>query len=190
MQSLPSILIPALWAAWVVYWLVESLKVRAARRMESLSSCLSHTVPLWIGVVLMVSPRWMPAWLFERVMPRDALAAWIGIALLVAGIAFSVWARRHLAGFWSSVVTLKQNHRLIRSGPYRYVRHPIYTGILLSLLGTAIAIGEWHGFISVAVIAAGFSRKIAVEERFLREAFPAEYDLYRADVPALIPFLR
>ncbi len=88
------------------------------------------------------------------------------------------------------MVTLKQNHQLIRSGPYRYVRHPIYTGLLLSLLGTAIAIGEWHGFVSVAFIAAGFSRKIAIEERFLREAFPGEYDRYRAEVPALIPFLR
>ncbi|HLJ20688.1 MAG TPA: hypothetical protein VKU84_10845, partial [Stellaceae bacterium] len=78
MQSLPSMLIPALWAGWVVYWLVESRKAHAARRMESLSSRLSHTVPLWIGVVLMVSPRWMPAWLSERVLPRGALITWIG----------------------------------------------------------------------------------------------------------------
>lgn len=189
MQSIPLNLIPALWAAWLVYWLVESFKVHAARRTESLSSGLSHTVPLWIGVVLMVSPRWMPAWLSGRVLPRDALTAWIGVVMLVAGIVFSVWARRHLAGWWSSTVTLKQNHQLIRSGPYRYARHPIYTGLLLGLLGTAIAIGEWHGFISVAVIAAAFSRKIAVEERFLREALPGDYDRYRSEVAKLIPFV-
>src|SRR5262249_4667954 len=143
MQPPPATLIDALWAAWLVYWWIESLRAHAVRRKESVGSRLSHTLPLVIGIVLMVSPRWMPSWLSERALPRDAVIAWFGVALLASGIAFSLWARRHLAGWWSSAVTLKENHRLIRTGPYRYARHPIYTGLLLGLLGTAIAVGEW-----------------------------------------------
>jgi len=189
MTFVPSILIPALWIAWLVYWWAESLRAHAVRRAESVSSRLSHTVPLVIGVALLVSPRWTPAWLSGRALPRSELTLWIGIALLVVGLAFSVWARRHLAGWWSSAVTLKQDHQLIRTGPYRWARHPIYTGLLLGVLGTAIAAGGWRGFLGVALIAVAFLRKIAVEERFLREAFPGDYDRYRTEVAALVPFL-
>lgn len=189
MMSFLWILIPALWIAWIVYWWVESLRAHAVRRKESVPSRLSHTVPLVIGVALMVAPRGVPVWLSGRALPRTLLTFWIGVAVLVAGIAFSIWARRHLAGWWSSAVTLKQNHQLIRTGPYRWARHPIYTGLLLGVLGTAIAAGEWHSFLGFAVIVGALLRKIAIEERFLREAFPGDYDRYQAEVAALIPFV-
>jgi protein-S-isoprenylcysteine O-methyltransferase Ste14 len=189
MTSSPSSLIPALWIAWLIYWCIESLRAQPVRQEESVSSRLSHTVPLVIGIALMVSPRWTPAWLSGRALPRSELTLWIGVALLVVGLAFSVWARRHLAGWWSSAVTLKQDHQLIRTGPYRWARHPIYTGLLVGLLGTAIAAGEWRGFLGVALVAAAFLRKISIEEQFLSEAFPGDYDRYRAEVAALIPFV-
>jgi protein-S-isoprenylcysteine O-methyltransferase Ste14 len=109
--------------------------------------------------------------------------------MLAAGIAFSIWARRHIAGWWSSTVTLKRDHQLIRTGPYRWVRHPIYTGLLLGLLGTAVAAGQWRSCLGVGMIAVALLRKIAIEERFLRDAFPDEYDRYRREVAALIPFV-
>jgi protein-S-isoprenylcysteine O-methyltransferase Ste14 len=185
-----SMLIPALWIGWLIYWWLESRRTHAVRSRESVSSRLSHTLPLALGVAMLASPRWMPAWLSELVFPRTLVTYWIGVGALVAGIALSVWARRHLAGFWSSMVTLKEDHQLIRSGSYRWTRHPIYTGLLLGFLGTAIALAEWRGFIGAAVITAAFLRKIAVEERVLRAAFPDDYDRYRAEVPALIPFVR
>jgi len=189
MTSVPTILIPALWIAWLVYWWIESLRAHAVRREESVWSRFSHTVPLVVGVTLIVTPRWTPVWLSGRVLPRSELTLWIGVSLLVVGLAFSVWARRHLAGWWSSTVTLKQDHQLIRTGPYHWARHPIYTGLLLGLLGTAIATGEWRGFLGVALVAAALLRKIGIEERFLREAFPGDYDRYRAEVAKLVPLL-
>lgn len=182
-------LIPALWVAWVVYWCIASFGTRAVRRRESTASRLSHTVPLIIGVALLVSPRLSPAWLLARALPRTPVMDWIGLTLVAAGIVFSVWARRHIAGWWSSDVTLKQDHQLIRSGPYGYARHPIYTGLILALLGTAVAIDEWRGFLGALVIALALLRKIQIEERFLTEAFPSDYARYRAEVAALIPFL-
>jgi protein-S-isoprenylcysteine O-methyltransferase Ste14 len=87
-------------------------------------------------------------------------------------------------------VTLKEGHELIRSGPYAYVRHPIYTGLLVALLGTAVACGELRALIGLAVVAAAFVRKLRIEERFMRESFPEQYARYSSEVPALIPFAR
>ena len=189
MPSIPSMLILALWIAWVVYWCIASFGTRAVRRRESTASRLSHAVPLIIGVALLAPPRLGSVWLSRHVLSPTPLIGWIGFALVAAGIVFSVWARRHIAGWWSSDVTLKQGHQLIRSGPYRYARHPIYTGLILALLGTAISIGEWRGFLGVLAITLAFLRKIQIEESFLTEAFPSDYARYRVEVAALIPFL-
>jgi len=189
LRSFGSALIPTLWLGWLAYWWIAGLHTHEVRQRESVSSRLSHALPLLAGVVLFASPPLAPSWLSERALPRTLSTYWIGVAVLLAGLAFSIWARRHLAGWWSSVVTLKQDHQLIRSGPYRWTRHPIYGGLLMGLLGTAIAQGEWRGFLAMLVIAIAFLRKIAVEERFLRHAFPEAYERYRAEVPALIPFV-
>ena len=95
-----------------------------------------------------------------------------------------------LAGNWSGTVTLKQDHSLTRTGPYRLVRHPIYTGILTALLGSAIAEAERRGFAGLALIILAFLRKIAIEERFLIAQFGEAYARYRAEVSALIPWPR
>jgi protein-S-isoprenylcysteine O-methyltransferase Ste14 len=189
MHDLKSILIPTLWLAWIVYWAISALRTRAVRRRESTGLHLSHTLPLLLGIALLVTPRWLPGGLSEHALPRTDLSYWLGVTLLVAGLALSVWARHHIAGWWSSAVTLKRDHELIRTGPYRWVRHPIYSGLLLGLLGTAITAGEWRSFLGVLVIAAAFRRKIAIEERFLTDAFPEDYARYRAEVATLLPFL-
>ena len=84
----------------------------------------------------------------------------VGAALTFAGIAFAIWARVWIAGNWSSDVTLKRDHELIVTGPYRWVRHPIYTGILVALIGTALAVGEWRGALAVVLAAGAFWRKL------------------------------
>jgi protein-S-isoprenylcysteine O-methyltransferase Ste14 len=116
-------------------------------------------------------------------------AYWLGLIMLAAGIAFAVWARHDLGRNWSGTVTVKQNHELIRSGPYRLVRHPIYTGLLLAILGTAIAFGEWRGLLAFGLLTGSLLLKLRIEERFMSESFPKEYARYRAEVPALIPFI-
>jgi protein-S-isoprenylcysteine O-methyltransferase Ste14 len=96
----------------------------------------------------------------------------------------------HLGRNWSAAVTLKHAHELIRSGPYARVRHPIYTGLLLAFLGSAIACGEPRALLGVAIILFAFVRKLRIEETLMRATFPAEYARYRAEVPALLPFTK
>ena len=120
------------------------------------------------------------------------LALWLavlGAALTFAGLAFAIWARFVIAGNWSSYVELKRDHELIVAGPYRWVRHPIYTGLLLAFVGSALAVGEWRGVLAVAIVAASFWRKLKLEEAVMRRQFGEAYAQYAARVPALIPFL-
>jgi len=123
------------------------------------------------------------------ILPAADGTAWAGLTLMAAGMLLSFWARAAIGRNWSGAVTLKQNHELIRHGPYRLVRHPIYTGLILAALGTAVIYLRLSGFAGVIVIAAGLWYKLQLEERFMLQRFGDEYRQYRASVPALIPFV-
>ena len=118
-------------------------------------------------------------------MPPSAGWFWLGLALVVLGLAFSVAARVWLGGNWSSMVTLKQDHELIRSGPYRWVRHPIYTGLLLAILGSAIALGEWRGLIALALVTVAFCARSPSRNASSSSSSVPPTHRYRAEVPAL-----
>jgi protein-S-isoprenylcysteine O-methyltransferase len=107
----------------------------------------------------------------------------------VSGLFVTLWARRTLAGNWSSDVTFKQGHELVRTGPYRFVRHPIYTGLLIMSLGTAIENGRLHCWLSIILTGIGFWIKLTQEERLLLRHFPDQYPAYRQQVKALVPFV-
>ncbi len=190
MRSFHQFAIPALWAAWLLYWSVAAFGAKANLRQESFVSRLSHIVPLAVGIALLATLHVPFAWLATRIVPTSAVWFWLGLALVVLGLAVSVAARVWLGNNWSGIVTLKRDHELIRSGPYRWVRHPIYTGLLLAILGSAIAIGEWRGVVALALVAVATLRRIVIEERFLTQQFGAAYARYRADVPALVPMPR
>jgi protein-S-isoprenylcysteine O-methyltransferase Ste14 len=181
-------LIPALWIAWLIYWAGASASVKPTRRKESARSRLSYTAPLLLGALLLASPHWTGP-LDVRFVPLSAALFWIAIALVATGLGFTVAARIWLGRNWSADVTLKQDHELIRAGPYRYVRHPIYSGLLLAFVGTALAIGEWRALVALVLVAASFIRKIAIEEQFLAGEFGEAHARYAAAVPALIPFV-
>ena len=177
-----------LWSAWLLYWVIAALGAKITQRRESLGSRLSHVVPLLIGVTLIAWPRVPWDWLSLPLLPQRPLTYGVGLALVMLGLAFTVWARLHLGRNWSGTVTLKEGHELIRSGPYAYVRHPIYTGLLVALLGSAVACGELRAMIGLSVVAGAFIRKLRIEERFMRAIFPGQYPRYCTEVPALIPF--
>jgi protein-S-isoprenylcysteine O-methyltransferase Ste14 len=138
---------------------------------------------------LLAAPE-VPIPLFnERFVPLAIWPAALGAALTFAGLVFCVWARFVLADNWSDFVQLKRDHELIVDGPYRWVRHPIYTGLLLMFAGTALAVGEWRGVLAVAIAAASFWRKLRLEESVMRRQFGDAYARYAERVPALIPFV-
>ena len=178
-----------LWLAWLAYWFFAALHVKRMQRRERLSSLLLNRGLLAIGALLLAFERQPLLWLSERFLPLSTAFYWIGLVMLATGLALAVWARRHLGRNWSGIVTVKQDHELIRSGPYGLARHPIYTGLLLAILGTAVAIGEWRGLIAFALITAAFVLKFKTEERFMSETFGEQYARYRAEVRSLIPFV-
>ena len=125
-----------------------------------------------------------------RFLPVTAIWPRIGLALTILGLGFAVWARIHLGRFWSGAVTLKENHELIRSGPYAFVRHPIYTGLLTAAAGTALARGTLAALLGLVAIGVACWLKIRAEEKLLTNHFGDTYLEYRRQVPALIPFVR
>jgi protein-S-isoprenylcysteine O-methyltransferase Ste14 len=171
-----------------LFWFVAARNVKPARWQESPGSRLLHGVPLLLAALLLALRGHLPPILMDRFLPAASLCVAAGSVMVAAGLAFAVWARWHLGSNWSGTVTLKEDHTLIRTGPYRYVRHPIYSGLLLAILGTAVAIGEWRGLLAFALAFLSFAYKSRVEEDRMRETFP-EYDRYRQETAALIPLV-
>ena len=177
-----------MWGGWLAVWNVMARHVKEAARTEGRISRLSHIVPLLIAACLLVGRVPLPL-LNDRFVPLAIWPAALGAALTFAGLVFCVWARFVIADNWSGDVQLKRDHELIVKGPYALVRHPIYTGLLLAFVGSALAVGEWRGALAVAIVAVSFWRKLRREEAFMRQQFGETYARYAASVPALIPFL-
>lgn len=177
------------WIVWILVWLVAWAWSKPARRHEGWSTNLWHTLAFMLAVMLISGfDLGLPA-LRQPVVPYLHAFQAIGLALTVAGLAFSVWARFFLGGNWSAEVQVKADHQLVRSGPYRFVRHPIYTGILFAFLGTALAQDQWRSALALVLMLAGLVYKLRVEERWMTETFGEAYRDYRRHTRALIPFV-
>jgi protein-S-isoprenylcysteine O-methyltransferase Ste14 len=178
-----------LWVAFFIVWVIWGFKTKATQRREGLSSRLSYTVLTVIAYFLMFSgdvPReHLRASLFTPTIWTDAL----GIVITIAGIAFAVWARFYLGGNWSSSITVKVDHQLVRSGPYRFVRHPIYTGLITALIGTGIVRHQVRGAIAVVFAYAGFKIKSLIEERTMTSTFGEQYSEYSRSTGGIVPRL-
>jgi protein-S-isoprenylcysteine O-methyltransferase Ste14 len=181
-------IIATLWLAWAIIWLVAAGGAKTTRRREPLRSEVLHRLPVLIAAALMIWRRPLPPPLMERFLPATPAVAALGVIMVAAGLGFAVWARWYLGANWSGMVTVKVQHELIRTGPYRYVRHPIYTGLLLAIAGTAVALGEWRDAIAFGLAFFAFIVKSRVEEQWMGETFP-EYASYRRATAALVPFI-
>ncbi|HEY7826360.1 MAG TPA: isoprenylcysteine carboxylmethyltransferase family protein [Candidatus Acidoferrales bacterium] len=163
--------IESAWLVFGLYWLISSRGRKPARRREPTAERLFHV--LWVLGATYLLYRSDPRLgaLDRRFLPERLSIADLGAAITVAGVGLAIWARRHLGKNWSAEVTIREGHSLIRTGPYRYIRHPIYSGMLLGILGTAIAVGEYRGLAALAVFWIGWAQKARKEESFLAQEF-------------------
>lgn len=182
-------LIEAGWFVFIVYWAIQARAVKSTARSEPFfARFLKYSLPLMAGTVLVLPWRGGEDTLLRvRFAPPNLWLPLLGVLLLWTGVAFAIWARATLGRNWSAVVQVKRDHELIERGPYRWVRHPIYTGLLMAYLGTSFALGEWRGLLGTAIVGASFWFKLRLEERWMREQFGARYEDYMRRVKALVP---
>lgn len=176
-----------LWAGWAFLWVVTAQFTLKMKKNEGLAR-LQHTVPTFIGLVTVFHSGQIPEISLGPVYDSEFLR-WAGVAVTVAGHAFSIWARRHLGKYWSGTVALKHDHKIVDTGPYALVRHPIYTGLLLAAFGSAMAAGTIEALLGVAVMLPAYWIKWRREEKIMTQEFGAAYDAYRARTRAIIPYL-
>jgi protein-S-isoprenylcysteine O-methyltransferase Ste14 len=176
-----------LWMLFGLYWLVSALRLKKTKKRESWLERLLYLLPLVFAISLLSRPQSRYGWLGARFVPDTPAVRWIGVLLTAAGVAIACWARFHLGANWSGVVTLKEDHELIRTGPYRTMRHPIYTGILLAILGTAVAGGEVRGLLAVAIAWLSFYLKARREESFLIEEFGPRFREHQRHTGMFLP---
>jgi protein-S-isoprenylcysteine O-methyltransferase Ste14 len=178
----------ALWVLWIVSWFVAAAWQAPVQKRPGIGAQLVDRILVLVGAVLLF---WVP--------PSSALAmttpllaypspvAWTLVGLVAVGFVFAWWARIHLGRLWSGGVTQKQDHKIVDSGPYGLVRHPIYTGVLMSAWASAALEATPLGFIGAALMTLGFYVKARLEERFLSDDLGPEYEAYRRRVPMLVP---
>jgi protein-S-isoprenylcysteine O-methyltransferase Ste14 len=163
--------INALWILIGFYWLVSALKRKPTKQRETWFQRAGYVLLLVAAFYFLSQPGAHYGWLGVRFAPDNPVVEWLGVLLTAAGVGIALWARWHLGSNWSGAVTLKEGHELIRTGPYRAIRHPIYTGILLALLGTVVAQGEVRGMLAIAIAWLSFYVKARREESFLAQEF-------------------
>jgi protein-S-isoprenylcysteine O-methyltransferase Ste14 len=175
------------WYAFLAVWAIAAVRTKTTKSSEPLLSRLTTGVLIAAAFVLLFRQDLPVQFLHARVLPLDAVTQWTGITLTFAGAAIAIWARFVLGANWSAKVTVKIGHELVRSGPYAYVRHPIYTGMLLAVIGTAVEIGEWRGVTAIILVAIAFWLKTRREEQFMTREFGDGYEQYRQNTGSLFP---
>ncbi len=183
----PVIAIAVAWLLWLASWIAAAWWADPVAKRPPLGQESLYRIATVVGAALLLDP-------FERLgnlrlWRLDHGIGWLLVAAAMLGLLFAWWARLHLGRLWSSSVTRKAEHRVIDTGPYAIVRHPIYTGIIAAIFATALLKGTLSGLAGALVITFGFWIKARLEERFLREQLgPEDYDSYRRRVPMLVPF--
>jgi protein-S-isoprenylcysteine O-methyltransferase Ste14 len=185
----PTRLLALIWLAWVISWVVASFwSGRTKTHVPTLAS-LAYRIPILLGAIFFMP--WTGHALGEKPLYHVGTMGIFAFAVVVLlGISFTWWARIHLGRFWSNAITHKEDHRVIDTGPYGVVRHPIYTGLIIAILATGIAVGTWTAILGAMLISFSQWQKARMEEKFLTvELGPEAYGPYCARVPMIVPFL-
>ncbi len=181
------------WVAFAVIWLLSAGFSKKTARSQTLGSRFLQGLLAASGFILMFGWRTQLRpplrFLHARFLPGAPTFEWAGFVIMLAGFAIAIWARVVLGRNWSATITIKQDHEIVRRGPYAIVRHPIYSGILLAMLGTAIYFGTFQGLVALALTFCGWWLKSRMEEQFMLQQFGQQYREYQQEVKALIPFV-
>jgi len=177
------------WAVLGIYWALSAVGTKKVAVNENAGLRVFRLAMLVLMFVLLGTDWARLGPLGQRFLRRHSNVEWLGVALTAAGIALAIWARRTLGRNWSDKVVLKVDHELIGSGPYRYLRHPIYGGVLLAMAGTVLTIGEWRGVLALAVLSVNYYVKARREERILAANFGEAFAEHKQRTGFFLPGL-
>ncbi len=170
------------WAAFWLYWIVAAFSTKRGRVSWSRELRI-RAVLVVVAVVLIRVGAFR-----EESLNTNPWRAGVGLVLFALGLGFAVWARLNIGRNWGTPMTQKDEPELVTSGPYRLVRHPIYSGILVAGVGSAVAL-SWYWLIAVVLAGIYFLYSATVEERYLTEQFPDSYPAYKRSTKMLVPFV-
>ncbi|MBL8077310.1 MAG: isoprenylcysteine carboxylmethyltransferase family protein [Anaerolineales bacterium] len=177
------------WAVFWSYWTIRELRWHRSKRKVALTFTVFNSGLLYLGFIMVLLGRSVPSWLGLLLLPQAIPIQILGTVFAIAGVGFAIWSRQSLSSNWSRNVAILENQQFIHSGPYTIVRHPIYTGILLALLGSTLVsstLGNLLGFIFAMI---SLWQKARTEEKLLITEFGQQYADYQRDVRFLIPLI-
>jgi protein-S-isoprenylcysteine O-methyltransferase Ste14 len=186
---LPFTVVRFCWAALGLYWIVSALGTKKTAVNEDSAIRVTRLSILGLTLLLLLTHKLSIGPLAHRFIPLSPKITWFGVGLTALGVALAIWARAILGRNWSDKVVLKVDHELIRRGPYRYLRHPIYTGVLLAVAGTALAVGKWSGIIALLLLGTTYSLKAMREEELLATNFGEAFADYKKQTGFFLPRL-
>jgi len=160
---------------------------KRTKRRESVLERIRHILPLLIGFWFLFGRTLYLPWLHFRLLPSLPAIWWAGLSLTLLGVGFAIWARLSLGSNWSGTVTLKDDHELIRKGLYSRVRHPIYSGILLGVIGTGMIHGQLRDLLGFLLLYASFYFKARREESFLQQEFGPNFAEHQRQTGMFLP---
>jgi protein-S-isoprenylcysteine O-methyltransferase Ste14 len=187
-------LLAYLWAAFGIYWIGTAALKRSRSNCAEMPQ--SHELRFYRPLRLLILAttfsllfwrRTAVGFLGTRFIPSSAAISTAGFAAALLGLAVALWARVHLGQYWSDKVVLQEDHRLIRSGPYAYMRHPIYSGVLLGVAGTALVLGEVRGVVAFLLLLVNYSIKAKREEAILAREFGEDFTWHHEQTGFLLP---
>lgn len=191
MNEIFSTLMNVLWGTLILFWIVSGINAKKSSFREPLyKQFVFYWLPLIMAVYLLgPDERFGNSLIKGNFIAHNNMAGLTGLALCLLGLITAVWARYLLGRNWSVSVQQKENHDLIQTGAYKFVRHPIYTGLLLMFLGNAFIVSRWRGLLAVSIVLISFLFKLKKEEKWLTDLFGSKYIEYRQKTKSLIPWL-
>jgi protein-S-isoprenylcysteine O-methyltransferase Ste14 len=176
-----------MWLALALYWIISAISVKKNIKRETGWQRTTYILCVLLAFSLLFSDYLKIPFLYQPTLPQNELWKIAGLILCAAGLLFALTARIWLGSNWSGRITIKENHELVQSGPYRITRNPIYTGFLLAFCGCSMSLGLLKGYLGILLLVVCLLMKISKEESFMLEVFGDKWKSYKGRVKRLIP---